>query len=176
MWPATVRRRGPFSACWLPNSAEAVFGEHFLAPSLTRYVEEFLGPELRLGYIHLRNAAGDYDTGWHRDLGGIKEDMPHDEEMDLLNRPMRSMRWQTAFTDDPCLWLVPYSQHRYRTDEECRALYEDRKMELSEQVNLFLERGQTLIWNGNTIHRGRKPEGMKERLVMTGGLAKYDPG
>ena len=46
-------------------------------------------------------------------------------------------------------------------------------MELSGQVNV--ERGQTLIWDGGTIHRGRKPESMKERLVMTGGLVNYDP-
>ena len=157
-----------------PEFGEPVFGEHFLSPSLLRYVHEFLGTELRLGYVHLRNSAGEYDTGWHRDVA-VSAEMAYDEEIALLNRPMQAMRWQTAFTDDPCLWLIPYSQRRFRTQEEHRALYEDRKMNLTGQVNLFLQRGQTLIWDGNTIHRGRKPADMKERLVMTGGLRKYYP-
>ena len=156
-----------------PEFSEPVFGEHFLSPCLMRYVEAFLGPELRLGYIHLRNASGDYDTGWHRD--GVRADLTFEEEMAKLDRPMQALRWQTAFTEDPCLWLIPYSQRRFRTEEECRGLCEERKMDLTGQVNVVLERGQTLIWDGNTIHRGKKPAHLKERLVMTGGLRKYDP-
>ena len=38
-----------------------------------------------------------------------------------------------------------------------------------------LKRGQTLFWDGNTIHRGKLPPGVNERLVLTGGLCKYDP-
>ena len=41
-----------------PEFGEPVFGEHFLAPKLLQYVEAFLGEELRLGYVHLRNARG----------------------------------------------------------------------------------------------------------------------
>ena len=166
---------GSFFGLLAPEFGEPVFGEHFLSPSLLRYVHEFLGTDLRLGYVHLRNASDAYDTGWHRDVVDRAE-MSYEEEMAILNRPMQALRWQTAFTADPCLWLVPYSQRRCCTREEHRALYEDRKMELSGQINVFLARGQTLIWDGGTIHRGRKPDSMKERLVMTGGLVKHDPG
>ena len=41
-----------------PEFGEPVFGEHFLTPKLLQYVEAFLGKELRLGYVHLRNARG----------------------------------------------------------------------------------------------------------------------
>ena len=41
--------------------------------------------------------------------------------------------------------------------------------------NVVLKRGQTLFWDGNPIHRGKLPPGMNERLVLTGGLCKYDP-
>ena len=105
-----------------PEFGEPVFGEHFLTPKLLQYVEAFLGKELRLGYVHLRNARGSYDTGWHRDVGGTNRDLPYDEEMALLNKPKTNFRWQPALIDDPCLWLVPWSQSRYRTDEKRDAL------------------------------------------------------
>lgn len=150
------------------------FGEHFLSPNLQVYVEAFLGAELQLGYVHLRCADSEYDSGWHRDLGGVRTDMTYEGEMAMLNRPMKAMRWQVAFADEPCLWLVPHSQRRYRTEEERKALYQDRHMDITGQTNLFLRRGQALIWDGSTLHRGKKPPEMKERVVMAGGLAKYE--
>ena len=57
-----------------PEFGEPVFGEHFLAPRLLQYVEAFLGKELRLGYVHLRNARGSCDTCWHRAVGGTNRD------------------------------------------------------------------------------------------------------
>ena len=156
-----------------PEFGEPVFGEHFIAPTLTPYVEAFLGPELRLGYVHLRNAAGSYDTGWHRDVGDSSRDLPYEEEMNLLSGPMTELRWQLALIDDPCLWLVPHSQRRYRTDEEREALVVNRYMDIAEMENLMLKRGQTLFWDGNTIHRGILPPALNERLVLAGGLCKY---
>ncbi len=90
--------------------------------------------------------------------------------MALLNKPKTNFRWQPALIDDPCLWLVPWSQSRYRTDEE-----RDRHRDLPGMENVVLKRGQTLFWDGNTIYRGKLPPGGKERLVLAGGLCKYDP-
>ena len=90
--------------------------------------------------------------------------------MALLNKPKTNFRWQPALIDDPCRWLVPWSQSRYRTDEE-----RDRHRDLPGMENVVLKRGQTLFWDGNTIHRGKLPLGVNERLVLTGGLCKYDP-
>ena len=95
--------------------------------------------------------------------------------MALLNKPKTNFRWQLALIDDPCLWLVPWSQSRYRTEEERDALVSDKHRDLPGMENVVLKRGQTLFWDGNTIHRGKLPPGMDERLVLTGGLCKYDP-
>ena len=86
-----------------------------------------------------------------------------------------NFRWQPALIDDPCLWLIPWSQSRYRTDEEQDALVSDRHRDLPDMENVVLKRGQTLFWDGNPIHRGKLPPGMNERLVLTGGLCRYDP-
>ncbi len=80
-----------------------------------------------------------------------------------------NFRWQLALIDDPCLWLVPWSQSRYRTDEERDALVSDRHRDLPGMENVVLKRGQTLFRDGNTIHRGKLPPGVNQRLVLTGG-------
>lgn len=46
-------------------------------------------------------------------------------------------------------------------------------VELSDAVQVVLKKGQTVFWNGNTIHRGRASEGMSERLAMMGALAQH---
>ena len=87
-----------------------------------------------------------------------------------------NFRWQPALIDDPCLWLVPWSQSRYRTDEEQDALVSDRNRDLPGMENVVLKRGQTLFWDGNTIHRGKLPPGVNQRLVLTGGAVQVRPG
>lgn len=157
-----------------PEFGEPVFGEILAYEGITRYAEAFLGPELRMGHVHLWAADGGYDTGWHRDLGPAK-DNTYDEEMALLSRPMIGLRYQVALVDDPCLWLVPGSHRRYRTEEERQALAFDGKRDISTQVNVPLKRGEMLLWSGYTVHRGRKPPDLEQRLSMTIGLFRYDP-
>ena len=95
--------------------------------------------------------------------------------MALLTKPKTNFRWQPALIDDPCLWLIPWSQSRYRTDEKRDALVSDRHRDLPDMENVVLKRGQTLFWDGNPIHRGKLPPGVNQRLVLTGGLCRYDP-
>ena len=97
-----------------PEFGEPVFGEHFLTPKLLQYVEAFLGKELRLGYVPPAQRPG---VLRHRLAPGCRgktnRDLPYDEEIALLNKPKTNFRWQLALIDDPCLWLVPWSQNRY---------------------------------------------------------------
>ena len=158
-----------------PEYGEPVFGEVLACDGITRCAEAFLGPELRMGHVHLWASTGDYDTGWHRDVGKDR-DVSYEKEMSLISRPMQGLRYQIALVDDPCLWLIAGSQRRYRTAEEREALVADIKMDIPNQLNVPLARGQTLLWNGHTIHRGRKPETLGERLSMTVGLFRYDAG
>lgn len=158
-----------------PEFGEPVFAEHLISAPISRYVEAFIGTELRLGHVHLWCSRGGYDTGWHRDVGGQERDGTEEVEMAMLNKPMTGLRWQLALVDDPCLWVVPGSQQRYRTDEERHALIVDRKVEISGQENIVLKRGQVLFWSGYTIHRGRTPADLAERLSMTAALRIHHP-
>ena len=157
-----------------PEFGEPAFAEYLCSDPVRRYVESFLGPELRLGHVHLWCSDATYDTGWHRDHGAAR-DVSEAEEMEILNAPKGSIKWQLALVDDPCLWVVPASHLRYRTEQEHQALNVDRRMAIDGQQQVVLKRGQTLFWNGSLVHRGVKPAGLDERLTLTGGLRQYDP-
>ena len=94
--------------------------------------------------------------------------------MALLARHRKHLvKWHMALLDDPCLWIVPGSHRRFRTDEEKECLMEGGQGELPGGLRIDLKKGQTIFWNGNTIHRGRKPEGMKERSTLMGALVDH---
>ena len=78
-----------------------------------------------------------------------------------------------ALVDDPCLWIVEGSQNRYRTECEYHSMLREPLGEIPGALRVDLERGQTIFWDGNTIHRGLKPEGMGDRLSLMGGLIDH---
>ena len=41
------------------------------------------------------------------------------------------------------------------------------------EQTIEMKRGQTMFWNGKTIHRGVAPEGLHERMSLHGGMAQY---
>jgi hypothetical protein len=94
-------------------------------------------------------------------------------EMALLNPPKTVIKWHVALVDDPCLWIVPGSQRRYRTEAERVALVEDIHTPLAGAEAIKLKRGQTVFWDGATIHRGWAPEGIEERLSLVGSLSQH---
>ena len=126
-----------------------------------------------MGHALLWAAEGEYDTGWHRDLGPVI-DRSEAEEMALLEEPLIQLKWQTALRDDPCLWVVPGSHARSRSEREAVVLRE-RKADLPGQVQIRLKRGQTVFWNHKLIHRGRKPASIIRRLSVAGCLKAFDP-
>ena len=97
----------------------------------------------------------------------------------------KTFKWQTALVDggDPCLFVCPGTHQRVRTSEENQALcyeYERDGVDgqpvktLSTEVQLKLKRGQSAVWAGSLIHRGRKPADCAERLSLIGNLARAD--
>lgn len=70
--------------------------------------------------------------------------------------------------------MVPGSQRRYRTEQEREVLINNRKGTVPNARQIALQKGQTIFWNGNTIHRGRLPAGATERLTLTGALVKHE--
>ena len=85
-----------------PEFGEPVFAEHLVSPAIERYAKTFLGPDLRMGHVHLWCADKGYDTGWHRDIGTGNQDDDAEREMALITQPMTGLRWQLALVDDPC--------------------------------------------------------------------------
>lgn len=157
-----------------PEFGEPVFAEYLGSEEVAACVRPFLGHELRLGWVHLCAIAGDYKGHWHRDVGGHDRNAGYEEEMALLARHRKHLvKWHMALVDDPCLWIVPGSHRRFRTDEEKECLMEGGQGELPGGLRIDLKKGQTIFWNGNTIHRGRKPEGMKERSTLMGALVDH---
>ncbi len=164
-----------------PEFGEPVFAEYLGSEPVARHVQPFLGDEPRLGWVHLCVIAGDYEGAWHRDVGGQDRNATCEQEMALLARHRKHfVKWHLALVEDPCLWIVPGSHRRYRTDEEHRCLVEGGQGELPGGLQIVLKKGQTIFWNGNTIHRGRKPEGMKDRSTLMCALidhrSEYDEG
>ncbi len=164
-----------------PEFGEPVFAEYLGSEEVAACVRPFLGDELRLGWVHLCAIAGDYKGNWHRDVGGQDRNAGYEEEMALLARHRKHLvKWHLALVDDPCLWIVPGSHRRFRTDREKECLMKGGQGELPGGLRIDLEKGQTIFWNGNTIHRGRKPEGMEERSTLMGALidhrSEYDDG
>ena len=164
-----------------PEFGEPVFAEYLGSEEVAACIRPFLGDELRLGWVHLCAIAGDYRGGWHRDVGGQDRNAGYEEEMALLARHRKYLvKWHMALVDDPCLWIVPGSHRRYRTGEEHRCLVDGGQGELPGGLQIVLKKGQTIFWNGNTIHRGRKPGGMKDRSTLMGALidhrSEYEEG
>lgn len=175
-----IRTGGPgaepafVSGLMAPEFGEPVFAEYLGSEEVARCVRPLLGDELRLGWVHLCAIAGDYLGGWHRDVGGQDRNAGYEEEMALLARHRKYLvKWHMALVDDPCLWIVPGSHRRFRTDEEKECLVNGGQGELPDGLRIDLKKGQTIFWNGNTIHRGRKPEGMKDRLTLMGALIDH---
>ena len=165
------------SALMAPEYGEAVFSEYLVSGPVQKYARLIVGNRQRLGWISgfASTQIAGYDCGWHRDTGGRDRDASYEVEMETLRTHRKNMlKFHLAVEDDPCLWLIPGSHIRYRTDEEQAAMAGDRKGELAGAVQIDLQRGQTVFWNGNTIHRGLAPQGMTERWNLTGSLVRHD--
>jgi hypothetical protein len=176
------------------------FAEHMASDVVRRYATKFLGSDLRLGFIGLWVADAEYDSTWHRDTSGVlgtnhREDVDAEREIAILQASRgycggrdylgKTFKWQTALIDegDPCLFVCPGSHCRYRTPEERQALCFDWDTDgvddnpvkpLATEVQLKLKRGQSAVWAGSLIHRGRKPADCATRLSLIGNLARAD--
>ncbi len=159
-----------------PEFSEPIFAEYLTSEPVERYVHSLLGKDLRLGWVTIFAIKGSgYQCGWHRDFGAEERDGSYEVEMEILSRYRKNLlKWHTALVDDPCLWIVPGSQCRYRTNHEREVLINNKGIgDIPGAKQIKLKRGQTIFWNGNTIHRGVMPAGMEEHLTLCGCLVKH---
>lgn len=160
-----------------PEYGEPCFAQYLVCEALQKYARLIIGPEQRLGWVvgFATRQIANYDSGWHRDTGGQTRNAAYEEEMEILRTHRKNMlKFHLAVEDDPCLWLVPGSHRRYRSAIEHEFLTGERKGDLPGTVQMDLKRGQTVFWNGNTIHRGIAPAGMVERWNLTGSLVRHE--
>ena len=160
-----------------PEFGQKVFAEYQISDPIMRYVNGFIGPNLSMGLSVLWSFENrKYDSAWHRDIGPPRDATASpEEEQQILDEPSKWFKWQTALLDDPCLWVVPGSHRRTRTDIETEVLNGDRKSHLPGEEQVILKRGETVFWEGRLMHRGRRPEGFERRLSLAGSFARYDP-
>lgn len=160
-----------------PEIGEPVFMDYLMSEAVTQYVRPFIGSDWSLGgvMIFTNPYDNDYGFGWHRDFGSNERDGSPQVELEILNRPMRSIKWHLALVDDDCLQLVPGSHKRYRTAHERHCLLEKemRNADIPGQHTVSLKAGQTVFWSGNTIHRGVMKRDV-ERLTLAGSWSKYN--
>ena len=160
-----------------PEFGEPIFAEYLMSEPVETYVRALVGGPLRLGWVGLIVLHGptEYDTGWHRDFGQEERDGSREVELEILSRYRKNLvKWHLALVEDACLWLVPGSQRRYRTEQEREVLINNRKGDVPKAQQIVLQKGQTIFWTGNTIHRGLLPAGATERLTLTGALVKHE--
>ena len=160
-----------------PEFGEPIFAEYLMSEPVETYVRALVGGPLRLGWVGMIVLHGptDYDTGWHRDFGQEERDGSREVELEILGRYRKNLvKWHLALVDDACLWLVPGSQRRYRTEQEREVLINNRKGDVPNAQQIVLQKGQTIFWTGNTIHRGLLSAGATERLTLTGALVKHE--
>ena len=160
-----------------PEYGESCFAEYLVCDAVQKYARLIVGEEQRLGWVvgFASRQIAAYDSGWHRDTGGQTRNATYEEEMELLRTHRKNMlKFHLAVEDDPCLWLIPGSHRRFRTALEHEFLVGGGKGDLPGAVQMDLKRGQTVFWNGNTIHRGIAPAGMVERWNLTGALVRHE--
>lgn len=80
-----------------PEFGETAFADYLGSEVLVRNLRPLLGDELRLGWVHLCAIAGDYQCGWHRDVGPANRDNTYEKEMEILNSYRKHMvKWHMA--------------------------------------------------------------------------------
>ncbi len=176
-----------------PEYGEPVFQEMMASDALAKYAGRLLPPPIRLWFCAMwclndkQPGRGRYDSSWHRDTSGILgtkwgEDVDEERELAILDvspeQVGRCLKWSTALAQggDPCLFLCPGSHRRFRTPSERLALVQNANApvgSVDSEVQINLQRGQTVFWAGTLVHRGYQPDGCAERLSLTCGLQAH---
>ncbi|KAJ9479636.1 Phytanoyl-CoA dioxygenase [Pseudozyma hubeiensis] len=75
--------------------------------------------QMELFNLLINPASHRFALGWHRD--DVRPDVSQGEEQARLDTPTYGVQFNTALYDDDCLFIVPGTHRRLRTDAEVRA-------------------------------------------------------
>ncbi|KAI8080276.1 uncharacterized protein B0P05DRAFT_469482 [Gilbertella persicaria] len=140
-----------------PDLKEPVFAEWYGSPKLLEAVQQLLNTkhddlQLELFNLLINPQDSDFDLTWHRDA--IKAEASEEEEKEKLTIPHYGTQWNTALYDDACLYVVPNSHRRVRTEAERDITIHDPKSnKMPGQLKVELKPGQTVFYDNNILHR-----------------------
>lgn len=144
-----------------PELDEPIFAEYMASPEVIDAVSDLLGLrqnamstslQLELVNMLVNPAKHDYEIGWHRDL--VRSDLPPAEELAQLQKVQYGVQWNTALYDEACLYIVPASHLRPKTEEERDIVFHRPKEPMPNQMAVELKAGQGVYYNSNLLHRG----------------------
>jgi len=166
-----------------PDLCEPIFAEYMASPvvidvvgGLLRLSTEDRPKRLQLDLVNmlLNPAKRDYEIDWHRDT--VRADFPPEEEIKELTKRQYGVQWNTALYDEACLYIVPGSHRRPKTEEEREIVLSRPKDFMPGQMAVRLKAGQGVYYNANLLHRGVYPRDMRrETLHCCMGLIEGAP-
>ncbi|OBZ91380.1 hypothetical protein A0J61_00567 [Choanephora cucurbitarum] len=107
---------------------------------------------LELFNLLINPQDSDFDLTWHRDA--IKAEASEQEEAEKLSIPHYGTQWNTALYEDACLYVVPNSHRRVRTESERNiTLHDPKSNKMPGQLKVVLRPGQTVFYDNNILHR-----------------------
>ncbi|KAI8339002.1 hypothetical protein BC941DRAFT_460577 [Chlamydoabsidia padenii] len=162
-----------------PELGEPVFMEWYGSDALLNAVCQLLdtkrdGLQFELFNLLVNPQHHDFDLTWHRDA--IPVGATHDMEEQLLAIPHYGTQWNTALYEDDCLFVVPNSHRRIRTDKERDITINDPKShDMPNQLQVNLKPGQTVFYDNNILHRAAYFSN-KKRATLHASMGTIDGG
>ncbi|KAI8365878.1 hypothetical protein EDC96DRAFT_462802 [Choanephora cucurbitarum] len=140
-----------------PDLHEPVFAEWYGCTRLLETVQQLTNAkhnelQLELFNLLINPQDSDFDLTWHRDA--IKAEASEQEEAEKLSIPHYGTQWNTALYEDACLYVVPNSHRRVRTESERNiTLHDPKSNKMPGQLKVVLKPGQTVFYDNNILHR-----------------------
>lgn len=135
------------------------FAIPFESPALMTTLKEILGERLRFGNAHALWSPErvDYELYWHRDSSEYRpEHTPG---------PRAHVQFNVCLEDDSSFRAVPGSHHRPLTDDELNLVETRQIAPLPGEEVATCRRGDVLLMNANTVHRGSCAAGTLRRTL-----------
>ncbi|KAK8849828.1 hypothetical protein IAR55_005164 [Kwoniella newhampshirensis] len=162
-----------------PDLGERIFSEWYGSKDMLDVSARLMGVtvddmQFELFNLLINPLHSSYALTWHRDT--IKWAASPSEEAEALQIKHHGIQWNTALYDDDCLWAVPASHNRIRTEEERTAGETGGGGDVMPgAIKVELKKGETVFYNNNILHVGTYNPAVKRR-TLHGSYGSAPPG
>ncbi|KAF9267181.1 hypothetical protein L218DRAFT_996064 [Marasmius fiardii PR-910] len=141
------------------GSPAAVFAKWYSSDTLVGAAKELLQCEdedmqMELFNLLINPTSHKFALRWHRD--DVKGDATEEEEGRALETWNGGVQWNTALYEDSCLYVVPGSHLKPRTDEQRKhSTTMDppvNPLDMPGAIRVTLQAGETVFYNSNILH------------------------